>query len=521
MKLRHLNFTLLFTFFVCLLNAQDTTALFYSRSITPELIKQHLSVLASDSLEGRETATAGMVKASHYVASQFESLGLPPLANGTYFQEFPLVNLVAGIMTIDTRKKSYNYAKDFYFIDNSAEMQIAASDIVFVGYGIVDSTISWNDYSNTDVAGKVVMILEGEPLNKNGTAKFTKNGAESEWSSARQKKIALAKERKARAVLYIQKDYASGYNRISRWLTSGRLAISDEAAVEPMPVAYITPEMANDFLQHAGYTVASYEKRISKKAKSFSLKLESDIQISNKISKTSCRNVLGFIEGTTKKDEVVIITAHLDHLGKRGDKIYYGADDDGSGSASILAIAKAFVNAKAAGAGPERSILIMNFSGEEKGLLGSDYYTKHPVFPLENTVANLNIDMIGRVDSVHLSDPAYTYLIGSDKLSTELHAINESANASCCNLKLDYTYNDPSDKLKLYYRSDHYNFAKHKVPVIFYFTGLHADYHKPTDTIDKIDFPKTAAIARLVFNTAWQLANRPDRIKVDVENDFK
>lgn len=146
---------------------------------------------------------------------------------------------------------------------------------------------------------------------------------------------------------------------------------------------------------------------------------------------------------------------------------------------------------------------------------------KNPVFPLEKTVANLNIDMIGRLDSSHASNPDYTYIIGSDKLSTQLHRINEDANKFCCNLDLDYKYNDPSDKMKLYYRSDHYNFAKNKIPVIFYFTGIHDDYHKPTDTIDKIDFDKTSKIAKLVFNTAWQLANQSERIVVDVENDFK
>ncbi|MBK8416945.1 MAG: M28 family peptidase [Bacteroidetes bacterium] len=487
MKKLIVTLQLLIVFFTAV--AQDSAAVFFSNYISPSLIKQHLEVLASDSLEGRETAAPGMVKAANYVSSQYEKLGLPTLANGTRFQEFPLVNLIAGIMTIDTRKKSYKQSGDFFFTDNSAELQVEATDIVFVGYGIVDSTIAWNDYSNVDVNGKVVMLLEGEPLKKDGSAQFTKSGAESPWSSGRQKKIQLAKDRNAKAVLFVQKDYKKNYERISRWLVSGRLALPDEEAKQIIPVAYITPEMANDFLQHAGYTVSSYEKRITKKKKSSALTLNQDISISSKIAKTSCRNVLGYVEGSSLKDEVIVISAHLDHLGKRGDKIYY--------------------------------ILFLNFSGEEKGLLGSEFYTKNPVFPLEKTVANLNIDMIGRLDSAHASNPDYTYIIGSDKLSTQLHRINEDANKFCCNLDLDYKYNDPSDKMKLYYRSDHYNFAKNKIPVIFYFTGIHDDYHKPTDTIDKIDFDKTSKIAKLVFNTAWQLANRPERIVVDVENDFK
>ncbi|MEM9024923.1 MAG: M28 family peptidase, partial [Bacteroidota bacterium] len=193
-----------------------------------------------------------------------------------------------------------------------------------------------------------------------------------------------------------------------------------------------------------------------------------------------------------------------------------GADDDGTGTVSLLEIAEAFQQAKANGHGPRRSILIMPVAGEEKGLLGSRYYTDFPVFPLENTVANLNIDMIGRMDEHH-QDPNYVYLIGSDRLSTDLHAVSEAANADYVNIALDYTYNKPDDPNRFYYRSDHYNFARNGIPVIFYFSGVHEDYHKPTDTIDKIDFEKVEKTARLVFYTAWELANRAERIRVDGE----
>ena len=162
----------------------------------------------------------------------------------------------------------------------------------------------------------------------------------------------------------------------------------------------------------------------------------------------------------------------------------------------------------------------MTVVGEEKGLLGSEWYSDQPVFPLTRTVANLNIDMIGRVDEQHADDGRYVYLIGSDKLSTELHAISEAANEAFTQLALDYTYNDPADPNRFYYRSDHYNFAKHNIPVIFYFSGVHEDYHKPGDDVEKIMFDKTAEIGKLVFHTAWQLLNQTDRIRVDVTNDF-
>ena len=173
------------------------------------------------------------------------------------------------------------------------------------------------------------------------------------------------------------------------------------------------------------------------------------------------------------------------------------------------------MKAKKDSIGPRRSILIMAVSGEEKGLLGSKYYTENPVYPLEKTIANLNVDMIGRVDKFHENND-YIYLIGSDRLSRELHNISEEVNRKYFNLELDYTFNDKDDPNRYYYRSDHYNFAKNNIPVIFYFNGVHEDYHKPTDTIDKIDFEKTQKISRFIFLTAWELANRNERPSLDI-----
>jgi Zn-dependent M28 family amino/carboxypeptidase len=225
--------------------------------------------------------------------------------------------------------------------------------------------------------------------------------------------------------------------------------------------------------------------------------------------------VLGYIEGGDLKEELIIITAHYDHLGKHDSLLFNGADDDGSGTVAVMEIAEAFMLAKKEGKGPRRSVLIMPVSGEEKGLLGSKYYTENPVYPLKNTVANLNIDMIGRLDNFH--DTAdYVYLIGADMLSQELHNISEQVNKKYIGLNLDYTFNAEDDPNRYYYRSDHYNFAKNNIPVIFYFNGIHEDYHKETDTVEKIDFKKIETITRLVFLTAWELANRDERIVVDI-----
>lgn len=226
-------------------------------------------------------------------------------------------------------------------------------------------------------------------------------------------------------------------------------------------------------------------------------------------------NIIGFIEGSDLKEELVVITAHYDHLGIHNDTlIYNGADDDASGTAAIMEIAEAFMIAKKEGNGPRRSVLIMPVSGEEKGLLGSKYYTENPIYPLENTVANLNVDMIGRIDD-NYDHPNYVYLIGSDRLSKELHDISETVNNKHFNIELDYTYNDKNDPNRYYYRSDHYNFAKNKIPVIFYFNGVHADYHQTTDTVEKLNFEKIEKIGRFIFMTAWELANRDERPKLD------
>jgi Zn-dependent M28 family amino/carboxypeptidase len=230
-------------------------------------------------------------------------------------------------------------------------------------------------------------------------------------------------------------------------------------------------------------------------------------------------DVLGVLPGTDLKDEYVFVTAHYDHLGKRDTVIYYGADDDGSGTVSVLEIAEAFAKAKAAGKGPRRSIVFMLNSGEERGLWGSEYYTDHPVFPMDKTTVDLNIDMIGRTDSSrHYGDSTnYVYVVGDDKVSTDLKTISEGMNKKYTKLELDYKFNDPKDPNRIYFRSDHYNFARKGVPIIFYYDGmLGADYHKPTDTPDKINYNLMAKRAKLVFYTAWEMANRNDMLKRDI-----
>ena len=230
---------------------------------------------------------------------------------------------------------------------------------------------------------------------------------------------------------------------------------------------------------------------------------------------------MAYIEGSDKSDEVLVITSHLDHIGIEDGLINNGADDDGSGTVAMMEIAEAFIKAKEDGNGPRRSILFLHVSAEEKGLLGSKYYTENPIYPLANTVANLNIDMIGRVDSLHIDQPDYIYLIGSDILSQDLHDVSEKANKNHVGLAIDYRYNDPTTLVyefgrwrqnRYYYRSDHYHFIKNNIPAIFYFNGTHEDYHAPTDTVEKIHYSLLEKRTRLIFHTAWNIVNREDRL---------
>ena len=227
-------------------------------------------------------------------------------------------------------------------------------------------------------------------------------------------------------------------------------------------------------------------------------------------------NIWAFIEGSEKPEEVIVISAHYDHVGIENGEVYNGADDDGSGTSALLEIAQAFQTAKKAGHGPKRSILFLHVTGEEHGLLGSRYYSENPLFPLANTVADVNIDMIGRRDALHADTNNYVYIIGANRLSSELDHISATMNQKYVGLDLDYRFNDPKDPNRFYERSDHYNFAKFGIPSVFFFNGVHADYHKKSDEPNKIEYDALEKRTQLAFVIAWELANRKDRIVVDV-----
>lgn len=496
----------------------------FAQTITGSDIYAHLSFLASDVCEGRETGQRGQKVAAQYLASQFQKMGLKPGNKGKWFQEFVLnrVNLNDVTITFD-KKTMLKRGVDFIYWDKYAMSESFEAPIVFAGFGISDSR--YDNLNGIDVSKKVAIIFSGEPV-RDGKPVLSGTMEPSKWAEQLNLKIEALEKAGAKAVVLVQQDARfqefADNPRMSHAMQGYSLSLEYQRE-SSMPIVAMPERVLAPLFKKAGYTMEAMRKTLngSEKVPAIDFKKASyTVKADATREKIVSENVLGLLEGTDKKDEVIILTAHYDHLGMHDGKIFYGADDDGSGTSALLELAEAFTQAAKEGYRPRRSILFMPVSGEEKGLLGSEYYSDHPVFPLANTVCDLNIDMIGRVDPAHENDSNYVYIIGSDKLSSELHDANEMANRLVSKLTLDYTYNAPGDPNRFYYRSDHYNFAKHNVPVIFYFTGVHADYHKATDTIDKIMIGKTAKITQLVFATAWEVANREKRLVVDRKNDF-
>jgi hypothetical protein len=474
---------------------KDKIAMDYATIISAAELKKQLFIVAGPEMEGRNTPSAGLNKAAAYLASEFAALGLQPIVNGKFQMPYSLYldTILSSSFTVNGQ--SFSSGEDFQMNPNNYSAQIHAAEVVFAGYGLSDS--SRNDYKGLDVKGKIVMVMAGSPNPGSGRGNFVN-------------KQAIAAQYGAIAVLQVQQNLSiqmrgSGPRHYLNFYK--KVNLPNLITIKGNVAQIITGKSYDELLSEAKNGVSKH---------TFTANLSFKLLKETKMEETT--NVLGFLEGTDLKDEVILLTAHYDHVGKSGDKIYFGADDDGSGTVSILTIAKAFSEAKKAGKGPRRSMLFMLVSGEEKGLWGSAFYADNPILPLEKTVCDLNIDMIGRIGDPYVNNPDstnYVYIIGDDKLSSALRPISEGVNKKYLELKLDYTYNDPNDPNRFYYRSDHYNFAEKGIPIIFYFNGVHPDYHQPTDTPDKINYPLMAKRAQLVFYTAWEIANRTESIPRD------
>ncbi|MFP5042883.1 M28 family peptidase [Parasediminibacterium sp. JCM 36343] len=478
----------------------------FAATITGKALHEKLSIVAGPEMEGRETATAGQRKAAAYIEATFKKIGLKPGNGSSYQQYYPVYRDTLRVSSFAINGKPLNWNNDYNFSMRSiGGTNVQYSNIVFAGYGIIDEPANTNDYAGLDVKGKIVVVLEGAP---DGYKPVPVPGNRRAGNTATQ----------------IAKQYFAQSKGVA-----GLLIVSKEfPRKKPAPTQgnmYLKAAEANGILlgtisENAAHALLSQSPDLGFKAIVDATKgnyiTEIKINIDKKTDTLQSSNVCGLLEGTDKKDEYLVLTGHYDHLGKQDGLIYYGADDDGSGTVSVLQMAEAFVAAKKSGKAPRRSILFMTVSGEEKGLWGSEYYSEHPLFPLDKTTADLNTDMVGRVGEAFKGDTSnYVFIIGDDKLSSDLAPLTDSINKTA-KLELDRRYNDINDPNKFYYRSDHYNFAKMGVPIIFYFDGVHADYHKPTDTVDKINFTLMEKRVRFIFNTAWAIANKERMLKRDI-----
>jgi hypothetical protein len=490
---------------------QNKSAVQFSKTITAADLKKKLTVIASAEMEGRETASAGQRKAAAYIESHFKKLGLTPGAAGSYQQTYPVYidTLDKAVFTING--KPFTYGADFSIaLSQVSDTTASFKEIVLAGYGVTDSI--YDDYKDLDVKGKCVLIAEGEPKLENGNYLLTGTNRHSRSASLYTKQ-ANARKHGAAIVLFYQQ-FAPATAAVVR---KGGMYVKPRGAA---PRGLNTITIGRTILEAISEGFSKDLDGMIEAGNSLSTTLSTDIRIDlgKQVATLQSSNVIGILPGTDKKDEYVFITGHYDHLGKRGDSIiYYGADDDGTGTAAVIQMAQAFTAAKAKGKGPRRSIVFMTVSGEEKGLWGSDYYVEHPTVDLTKVSADLNIDMIGRIDPSYKGDSTnYLYVIGDDKISSNLTPITDSINKQYLHMELDRKFNDPKDPNRIFYRSDHYNFAKKGIPIIFYFSGLHPDYHRPTDTVDKIRFDLMQQRAKLVFFTAWDIANRDTPLKRDI-----
>jgi len=493
----------------------------YAATITKEDLKKQLTIIAGPEMEGRETGTEGQRKAAAYIVSQFKSFGLLPAPGTDNYQQFYAIGYDSAEhsqFVLDGKE----LVNGVDYVDNTSENnngKLKGKELVFVGYGIGDP--AYDDYTGKEVKGKVVVFFGGEPK-KDGSYVISGTKRYSTWTypGGLGQKLALAKEKGALAAIVINPTIDSitaNYARSAKKSNTRLIKATTEGInAITIPGGIAARLLADPFFTDA---VAKAKKNEMLNSYNFSKKMPLSYDYSEKKLTVNASNVAGYIEGTDKKDEYLILTGHYDHLGMRNGQMYYGADDDGSGTCTVIEMAEAFAKAKAAGHGPRRTVVFMTVSGEEKGLWGSEYYSEHPLVPLDKTTADLNTDMIGRIDTERKTADSlnYIYVIGHDKLSSDLVGINEGANTKYTGLTLDYKFDDPNDPNRIYYRSDHYNFARKGVPILFFYDGmLLADYHKPTDTVDKIYWDIYEKRARMIFNTAWEVANRDNMLKRDI-----
>jgi hypothetical protein len=504
--------------------------------ITAAQLRDYLTFIASDEMEGRDTPSRGLNTAAKFIAFNLSRLGLKPAGdNGTYFQRIALRRYkIDGEKTrAEVGGQTFVFGNDFLAVQSPAGNGLPASasgQLVYVGHGWMIKSKNMDAYKGVDVKDKI-MIVSGGGF-PNGVTRGDLRGTRGvDWADP----PTYAQMRGAKGIITIP-----GFQNLAFWdrlrrnaTERGNIAVEKFQAGNaesqvPTIIASLgmlnalfrgEPQSASGLFHHsvAGEAGAAFDLTASKRA---------TFTISGQAEVLNTQNVVAVLEGSdpTLKSEYVALGAHYDHVGigapVGGDNIYNGADDDGSGTTALLAIAEALAQSHTR---PKRSILFVWHCGEEKGLWGSRYFTENPTVPLERIIAQLNIDMIGRSRrdgdtapvNAALSGPNEIYVIGSKMMSTELGELSEQVNRSYLKLNFNYKYDDPKDTERFFFRSDHFNYARKGIPIIFYFDGVHEDYHQPGDSVDKIDFEKMQKVTRTIFMMMWELANAANRPRVD------
>jgi hypothetical protein len=515
----------------------------FRTQITPQFLQQHLEVIAHDSLEGRATGSDKIEVAANYIADFYSEIGFTPMGDdGTYFQNYrlnaeytdSLVYQTFRVNGADTLKYKHSVESpeatgDFIRMFGGSVPQ--EGDVVFAGFGVNDAERGVQHLNREEVQGNWVLIFEEIPhvvegdtlVNPNITGNsrlrtiliemdaagilLVSDYSQSEFQELADMSSDLMSQPSNISLAYLEQNEQSGFPKgflqISPSMAATYLGLSSADELDQtkadlvQEITDFSPQKTDFYLEYTPYDGPGH---------------------------MDAENVIAYFEGADPdmKDEAVVLMAHYDHVGvgapdESGDGLYNGADDNGSGTTALMSIANALNEAKKQGYQPRRSILFLHVSGEENGLLGSRYYSDHPVIPIENTVTNFNADMIGRSnpENIQKGDTDYVYLIGGEIISSELDSLVQSANNLSVNMRLDRKYNDLQDSNQFYRRSDHWNFGRFGVPFVFFFTGVHEDYHRPSDTIDKINFEKLSRVSQLIYTSTIKVANYDGRPDVD------
>jgi len=507
-----------------------------AEKITAEQLKDYLYYVASDEMEGRDTPSRGLDLTAKFIALNLKRWGFKPAGDdGTFFQKFAL-----NIRTTDSAKtqleiggRNLRYGKDFF--TNPVPATITDSPLVFAGNGWLLKSKNLDALKDTDVKGKTVVIYSKDFYPEGVTQADLFSGklgkAFVDWIEP----LSYAREKGAAGVIIIatQADEENWQNE-RRQREHGGMSVEKFTQISisknrNIPTIVISRDAAENLFQ--GESIAFSEiNRLSEAnlpLPTVALGKTASYTVQSKIDKASTQNVAAVWEGNDPvlKNEMVAIGAHYDHVGtnpnaKGEDKIWNGADDDGSGTVAVLSIAEALAKSPKR---PKRSVLFVWHAGEEKGLWGSEYFNRFPTVDIKSVVAQLNIDMIGRSrkagdtnpKNANLTNETEVYVIGSEMMSSELGEVTRTVNNSFLNLTYNYKYDDPKDPNRFFFRSDHFNYAVNGIPIVFWFDGVHEDYHQPGDEPQKIDYAKMERISRTIFLTLWELADLKERPKVD------